>query len=225
MTTAEDLIKAAYRWLGKKEPSEINVANGLEAFNSMLSNLSAKKVFIPQYTLESFPLVAGTASYTIGLGQTFNTVVPLYTVRANVRSAAGVDTPVDVITDEEYNRISIKTTSGTPDRLLYLYGKSSGTIYVYPVQSAVYTLCLESYKPLTRYAAKTDNLDFPFEYEEPLKFMLALRLTGEVNALNDERFAQVKSMAKEAKDDVVSLNMARTGVAPQRLAAESRLFR
>ena len=82
MTTANELISRSLRLMGvqgvgRRTLTANEAADGLEALNGMLESFSLERMMVYQILEENFPLVAGTASYTIGSGGTFSTIRPI----------------------------------------------------------------------------------------------------------------------------------------------------
>ena len=78
--TAQEVIEAAYQELGiLVSGGTLNTDDltwGLGKFNRMLKSWSADGINLHYRVKESFPLVSGTPSYTIGSGANFDTVRP-----------------------------------------------------------------------------------------------------------------------------------------------------
>jgi hypothetical protein len=180
-TTALDIITGAAKLLGvvfKSEALSADEANdGLIVLNDMLASWSNEDLLTYTFLDESFPLVAGTASYTIGSGQTFNTVRPINIVTAYVRVGT-IDYPLEIIPSEVYElQIQSKSIqSSIPQFLTYDNSYPAGTIKLYPVPSQVITLTLHSNKPLTSFAALTTTFDLPPGWARAIKYNLALEL-------------------------------------------------
>ena len=183
MTTALDLIKRARRLNRTLGIGEVLAAEqsswGLEALNAMLDAWSIQRLFVYQITEDSAAMVAGTASYTIGASGVINTTRPERIEPSSYVRLSGVDTNLDVLTDAEYNSISVKTTQGRPSGVFYSRAVPLGTLFFYPVPDAAYTLKLRSWKRLQSFTALTDVLALPAGYEEAIVFSLAETLAAE----------------------------------------------
>jgi len=130
--------------------------------NMLLGSLSARHLVQLTPTTESFTLVAGQSSYTIGVGANFNTSKPI-----NITAAYIGDDPVEVTTQGEYNRWD--TVSGRPRELYYDAGATQtatplGTIHLNPAPDAADTLTIDSLKYLTQFSGLTDTVTFPDAY-------------------------------------------------------------
>jgi hypothetical protein len=182
MATGLDIVTSAMRKIGaitKNEvPSSDEVNDGIDALNDLLSSWSNESNTVYARQVESFPLNSGVPSYTIGTGGDFNTVRPIKIVSAYVR-LGGTDTPVEIITDEAYGDVPFKNTGGGGSYFLnYTYGFPLGTINLYPVPGAGYTLFLISEKELNNVTLNAD-VSFPPGWKRALIYNLAMELAPE----------------------------------------------
>lgn len=181
--TAQQAIEAALRLIGAvdvgEDPTPKELEDGLETLNAMLGYWGTQRFGNFVQTQNSHALTANVGSYTIGTGQTINTTCPSKIVTAFIRDSANTDFAMEIIAQEQYSDIPTKTLTGVPEKI-YL-AKSSGTvgtIYLYPVPANVYTLYIDSLKPLGSYAL-TDSLGLPAEYDRAIRFNLAIELAAE----------------------------------------------
>lgn len=180
MTTARTLIVKAMQKVGilvKGEvPAADEVNDALDAMNFILSSWSNDSTLITSRVVESFTLVGGTASYTIGTGQTFNTVRPVSIVDAYIRQSGNVDVPdMSIISDEMYASIPYKSAPGIPYWLNYTNSYPNGVINLYPVPSTSYQLFLVSEKPITSQTLDA-TLSLPTGWERAIIYNLAVDL-------------------------------------------------
>jgi len=183
MTTGLNIITKALQKNGvltaSEAPDADMAADGLSALNAMLSSWSNDSLLCYARVWESFNLVAGTSSYTIGTGQTFNTTRPIAIVDGcYTRLSPSYDEPISVTTDELYNGIVDKTTRGRPRVMSYDNGFASGTIRMWPVPDQTYSLFLLSEKPLASVTLAADIV-FPPGWERALIFNLAIELCAD----------------------------------------------
>lgn len=191
MTTALNIIEGAAKLLGVLNKGENmpadDAADGLLALNDLLSSWANDSLLVYTRTLETFSLVAGTAAYSIGSGQTWNTVKPVRILSAVIRDSANLDYPVAIIEDEEYQNVQYKTTpSPLPQYLNYNNGHPYGTVTFYGTPSVANSVRLLTEKPLTAFALTSTTVDLPAGWNKALKFNLALDLAPEYGAKVDE---------------------------------------
>jgi hypothetical protein len=204
-STALELIKDAQRILGT--PARVNTQDALRALNMMLDNWAVNGVVATAQTRSSASIAAGSASYTIGSGQTINATKPQRIISAFLRDSDNTDTALSMVEREQYDSISTKSTTGVPDRLFYDPGVTQqatqvGTIYLYPVPSSAYTLFMEAELPFTQIATFTAGMTFPSYYERAIKFGLAIELAPESQVEpSDTVIALATAALKTLKDN------------------------
>lgn len=208
MTTASALIASAMKKIGvltkSETPDSDEAADGLVALNGLLSSWSNESLLVYSRVTESFTLSAGAAAYTIGTSQTFNTTRPVFIVAARITNGT-TDTPVEVISEEIYNAIPVKTAQGVPELLNYNNAFSAGTIRLYPTPSSSYSLTLISEKPLVTLAL-TDTLSLPAGWERALTYNLALELAPEYGLTVDPLVVRAAMESKGAIAMTVAKN-------------------
>lgn len=203
MTTAADIIKSALRKIGVADPGETlaseDMNTGIEALNDMLAMWSAESMNIYATTQENFPLT-GAQSYTIGSTGDFNTQRPIEILQAFTRIGS-TDYPCSIITKEEYNELSTKSTSGSyPYYLAYAKEYPLGRIYVYPASTG--TLYIESQKLLQQFTLSTTDYSMPPEQLFAIKTNLAAVIAPEYGKLPD---ANLMNQAMTSKSLLKSL--------------------
>lgn len=201
MATAQEIISDALADIGAVDPLEALTAaeasHGLRKLNELLESWSNESLAVYQILQENFATVAGTASYTIGSGATWNTTRPLRIESAFIRDS-GNDYPLDVVVREVYDAISAKTTQGRPELLYYDPSVANGTVYPYGVPDAVYTVFLNSYKQLQSFAALTTTVVLPPGYLRAIKSNLAIDLAPGYNKTPSVVLAGVAMQSKAA---------------------------
>lgn len=197
MTTARTIIKRAMQKIGvlvKSETSDDDEADdALDSLNALLDSWSNYSDNITSRELETFNL-SSTAVYLIGDGQTFNTVRPLQIIDAYI-SNGDIDYPVEIINQEDYDRISSKNTAGQSYVLTYDNAYPYGTITLFPVPDASYTLTLLSEKPITTFTTLDTSLSLPAGWERALIYNLALELAPEYGQQPDASIVKIAADA------------------------------
>jgi len=177
MATVQQIINASYNKIGLLIITSTKSDKALVSLNNMLSSWSAEGLVVPYRTSESFPLVVGKSSYTIGASGEFNTVRPLEIISAYIRDSSNSDHPVAVtMTQQQYADIVDKTISTRPGRLYYDPQYALGKIYFESEPDTIETLYLTSEKAITEFASLTAAVVLPDYYKEALVYNLAIRL-------------------------------------------------
>lgn len=181
MTTANDIIKSAFSIAGvlskAESPTADETQDALDTLNDLFESLSNDSLFAYARTTESFTLTGGDGEYTIGTGGDFNTTRPIDIISAYVRIGT-TDYGVGIIADEDYASIVSKNTSSIPYFLNYSATYPLGTIKLYPVPPAGYTLYLLSEKPIST-VTLTQELVLSPGWNRFLKNQMALEIAAE----------------------------------------------
>jgi len=181
MTTAHDIIKAAFRIGGitvkGETPDAEEIQDALDALNDLIYSISNDSLNIYGRTEESFALSSGQSSYTIGPGGDFNTSRPTDIISAYVRLGT-VDYPIQTISAEFYTQISVKSISGIPEYLYYEGNYPLGKIKLYPAPTSGYTLFLLCEKPLEQLDLN-EVISLPPGWGRYLKNQLAIEIASE----------------------------------------------
>ena len=208
MTTANELISRSLRLMGvlgtgRRTLTANEASDGLEALNGMLESFSLERLMVYQILEENFPLVAGTADYTIGSGGTFSTTRPIKIESAFLRDSGSIDTPVVVIDNDAYDAIQLKTTQARPEYLYYDPIYPLAYVRLMYVPDAVYTLYLNSWKQLQQFTDGTTSLALPPGYSRMIVYNLAI----EMNAEYQTKLApEVVAIATQSKAAIKRLN-------------------
>ena len=181
MTTALRIITSALRKAGVltmgETPAADDAIDCLEMLNDMIASWSNDSLIVYARTLESFPVVSGTTSYTIGSGGTFDTARPIRIISAYVRSAT-IDYPLQVINDENYADVGIKSIGGIPQFLNYTNEYPLATINLFPAPTTGYSLFLLTEKQLSEFTLN-QTVALPPGWKRALIYNLAMELGPE----------------------------------------------
>lgn len=189
MTTARDIITKAHQRNGVLTKGEAlsgdEASDGLDSLNNLIASWSNESLLIYVRLSESFPLVGGQTSYTIGNGGDFNTERPMQIVSAFTR-IVNIDYSMKVLNGVQYDDISQKNIQNAwPNVLYYDNNFPLGTIKLYPVPTTG-TIHIRSEKQLTSFASLDTDLSFPPGWERALIFNLAVETAGEYGQPVDE---------------------------------------
>jgi len=194
MTTAREIVKKSLQKLGalvkSESPSADEANDGFSSLNQLLESWSNDSATIPSRAWETFTLVSGQSTYTMGSGQTFNTTRPTNIIQAYVR-IGGVDNDVDIINDTAYNEIPFKALTGVPQFLNYDNANPADNLRIYPVPASGYQLFILSEKPLTSFTTLDTVITLPPGWERALIYNLALELAPEYGVEPDPSIAAI----------------------------------
>ena len=173
MSTARKIIEQTLRVLSViPEGETMSAAQGqdaLDAMNQLLAAWSALDYFVPALVTQTVTTSTSPVALTIRPSSIQDAYI----------SANGVDVPLSILQDQEYDAIPLKTVVGLPRSIFWdrLYPVSS--LYLYPVPNATYTITLRCNDRLTSIATLDTDVGLPPEYERALKYNLAIDLAPE----------------------------------------------
>jgi hypothetical protein len=185
-TTPRDIVNLALKTanvvgVGQSSlPEDIN--DCFNMLNMMIAQWQRRRYMV--YNLKTVSLTAtGATSYTIGLGQQFNTERPAKIEAAFFRMQGGstlpVDYPLQVLrAKEDYDRISIKTLNAFPEYVFYDSAFPVGNVFVWPVPSNQYQIFLTVMTQLQSFQNLSEVIVMPNEYLDAMHWNLADRITA-----------------------------------------------
>lgn len=216
-TDRNGIITRALRIIGAigqgETPSSTAITEAAEALNDLCKEWETDGMQV--WTLRTYgpmTLVASTAAYLVGVGSTGLADTrggPTKVYQAwlkNTTVTPNTDIPITLITREEYNLLSAKLTTGTPNQLWYNppgepnnSSLSEGTITIYPTPDATavstYRLYFTGIRSFSDFDASTDVPDFPKHWWNAVKWGLADQLSNEYGVGLPERgYIQKKAM-------------------------------
>jgi hypothetical protein len=174
MTTALSIITTALQDLGVYGAGDPIAADDSSVCLSALNALADAWLTEPNYmyatTAVSASLSEGDTALTIGASQNLNTARPIRLESAFV-TASGIDYPLQIITEAEYNAIADKTLGGGwPQVCFYDSGSPTGNVYFYPTGAC--TVTVNVLTQLSQFADLTTNYTLPPGYERAFKLTL-----------------------------------------------------
>lgn len=182
--------------VGETAPPSMTT-DALTKFNDVLEALSIQNLAVYTTLQTAFPLVAGTASYTIGPTGAVVAQRPLFLDTAFV-TYSGSDFPVEVHTDDEYALLSLKTQRGLPQWLIYDPAYPNGVIVLWPVPDQAATLTLYQNKAFTAAATLADTFDMPPGYRRMIRLMLAWELATDYPGMSVAELSKLEGDATGA---------------------------
>lgn len=203
--TARQIVQRALRSLaviGQGQTLDAEQENdALYALNDMLASWSAEGLMVPNTELESFTLVSGTVSYTIGTGGDFNTTRPKQIVGGYLTDDN--DYRLKPMSRDAYNSIWSKNTRARPTQFYFRPDYPLGVVYFDYTPDAAYTVNLELVKDLGEITSLIQTISTPPEYARALSANLAIEIASEYEVVPNP--ATVK-IADEAKATIRRLN-------------------
>jgi len=197
----DQIISLALRKLGTLEvgstPDAETIANANMSLNLLVKQLNTDGLKLWKTSELIIPLFANQTSYTLGgagCDLMYDTLAPTVAITdrplkiiqgfyRNVTSTPVIDTPVMIVSKQEYNVLGSKFSTGTANTIFYDSKKTSGILYVYltPDTNSQTNLQLHivAQMPLNDMTLATDIPDFPNEWMNCLVWNLADQLALE----------------------------------------------
>jgi hypothetical protein len=204
-----ELITAAYRKLGIAGEGETLSAqmktDGKTALNMLLDEWE-NDTDLALTEQQTFDSVAGTASYSVGDGETWDGNKPL-SIEAAFTTIEGVDYPLTIIPEREYMDIDVKDTSSIPEYLTYTPSHLTGTVKLYPVPSEAGTVTILNSRMFTPCTNLTVDVELPKGYISALIYNLAISMSPEFPDVQINQIVIAKAM--ETLDLIRSSNKKR----------------
>jgi len=183
-------------------------AFALRTLNRMVQKWSTEELSVYTVNRDSYSLVAGTQTYTLGTGGTFNSPRPARIQMASViiNTARPIEIPLQILTDSEWQDIAVKTTPSTFPTKMWITGNVPlNTLYFWPVpQDSTVDVILYSWGRVNEFASLNDTVVLPLGYEEALVTNLAVALSNSYGMQVGPALSQRASSAKSA---IESLNV------------------
>lgn len=221
-TNRDAIITRALRICGAigqgETPTSQAITEGAEALNDLVKEYQTDGMPLWKVrTTTPFALTA-TQTYLIGIGQTVNQTAPLKVLQAFLHDTSvspAIDSPMVIITKQDYTYLGVKQSPARPNQLLYevpgaqtgLAGATSdmlGTITIYPLPDAIsitnLSIGMVVQLPFQDFTTSTDVPDFPSYWNNALKWGLADDLAYEYGVGLSERsmISKKAAMKKEA---------------------------
>jgi hypothetical protein len=153
---------------------------------------------------QTFNLVAGKAQYTIGPAGDWNTQRP-EDIDDAYMTFSGVDFPVKMIGQEQYNEINLKTMQQPiVERMLYVNEFPLGICTVWPVPTQALPITLTMKRLLTFPVTLATALTGPPGFLKAIRFCLAVEMAPEFGI---EPSATIIQVAADAKGDYKRANL------------------
>jgi hypothetical protein len=184
--TVREILTRAMRTatiLGASETMDGNDASdALLVLNQMMDAWQAERLYAYQIVSRTHPLTAGVGLYTIGPGATIDVPRPVKIEWAFTRDAQNYDRPLDVVPDQVYASIALKTLGNNfPTVLYYAPGMPQGQINLWQLPAAGLTLHLGAWVVLSEFANLDSSVALPPGYEQAIVMSVAELLCPEYN--------------------------------------------
>jgi len=144
----------------------------LAKLNTFLESCDLDRLLVYQIVEESFTLVIGSSSYTIGSGGNFNTARPTKVEDTCFINYLNTLYFVEVLSERNFTDLQTQGLSGMPRNLYYNLAAPLGTITFDYLPDIAYDFHLKSWKQLQSFTAIGDTVSLPLGYQR-LNFSVA----------------------------------------------------
>jgi hypothetical protein len=194
-------------------PTSTQRTGALQVLNLLVTSWQSHGMQVWCQKIGTSGLAAATSSYTLGPSGDVNIARPLSVTQAWLRDTTAdpdIDIPIRLVSREEYYSLTQKEVTGTPVVAYYdpqydLPGSNSGAsakgkLFVWPAPDSAavtrYDLYFIYTRPIQDFSAVSDNLDFPQEWYNAVRWNLALNLTTGYE-VPVEKFRLISKMADD----------------------------
>ncbi len=172
MTSVATLVQDAMfeaQILGAGETAEAEDADyAVRILNRMIGTWANESLLTYATTEETFNTIAGQVAYSTSLLASRPTSIDSMFVRQN-----SIDYPIEMIDEQTYNDIGLKTTAGIPSKCFYTPTYPNGSFSFYLAPNGVYEVHVLSRKPLTATLTLASDVLLPEGYEQAIVHNLA----------------------------------------------------
>lgn len=226
MTTVRELLTGSLRLISEagegQTPSAESLNDAFQALNEMIDSWTSGGGLIYNDTRETFSLIGGQASYTMGTGGDFNTTRPSVINEMFITSGE-ISYPVVLYDAAQYSVIESKQMGGLPYACYWDNNFALSTLTFHYVPDQNYSLTIYSSKPLARFASIDDVVNLPQGWERALRYNVAVAIAPEYEK---EASQTVRRVATESLSNIHRAaqrkqnNIARVDVALQRMSQD-----
>ena len=182
-TSVHDICTGALQNIGavaiEETPSAAELVGAMNVLNNMIEAWNTERLSVYGVTPETFALVSGQATRTIGTGGNFNTARPVRIVKAEIQDAGGTSYDCEITENyQDYAEIKVTSTSSVLPTLIYDDGNFPlKTLYFWPVPSdSSYSVVLWNMRQLSGFTSLSDTVTVPPGYKRALEYNLSLEL-------------------------------------------------
>lgn len=203
MATAGDQINGALRLIGQlaegETPSAETSQDALTALNQMLDSWSAERLSVFSTQDQVFTWPTGISSRTLGPTGDFvgNRPVSVDTATYFKDPDSGLSFGVQIINEDQYNGIALKTVTSTYPEVLWVnMDMPNISMYIYPVPSKALEWHIVSVTELTQPAALGTSLVVPPGYLRAFRYCLACEIAAEFGVEPPPTVSRIAMTAK-----------------------------
>lgn len=210
MTTVLGLLEGSMREIGalaiEETPTAAEAQFCQTKLNEMLASWSTESLTVYSVISESFPVVAGKASYTMGPTGDLNTARPIRIVEIKTVDNQGNVFPVGIIDYDQYSSILPPYIQSPLAQFCYSDNNFPlTTLYPWPIwNDGSYFINVWSWQAFPSFANLTTTIVLPPGYDRAIKYNLALEISP---SFGKPISGDLAGLASVSKSDLKRLNM------------------
>jgi len=205
--TAYDLIRRSMMLINAvaagETPSDADLNDALLTFNEMIDSQKLESLVGYLLEPEAFTLTPGKSRYRWGASVPpgsgdFIAEQPVW-VNSATCIRQGISTPVEIISQDDYDLIPIKSTpSAIVEKLLFIGGDfNNAIVQLYPVPTEAVTLSINTATQISGPVTLQTEIALPPGYLRMYRYCLAVELWPEYTNPSTD-IAAIKAIAKQA---------------------------
>jgi len=161
-------------------PTTAQVNDATDALQALVKAFQADGMPLWKISSQTFTVVDGTNSYTVGPSQTINCPKPLRIFQAFRTATNETNVPLNVYTRYDFNMLPEDDSEGDPINFYYQPLRTTGTIKLWPTpDNSTTTVTFHYHSPFEDMDSASNDFDFPSEWMQALIFNLAWALAPE----------------------------------------------
>lgn len=178
-------------------PDDSDVNDALVKFNDVLESLSLQNLAIYASTNVQFALLPGVGMITLGPGGAGQRPISMASIDSMFVTYDSVDFPLDLITQDNYDSLALKDTTGLPRYAAFRNGFPDAVLSLYPVPDQT---CLLTIAQRKQFGAVTldDVFQMPAGYRRMVRLMLMWELVQDYPGLGPDEVAKLQRDASGA---------------------------
>lgn len=212
MTKVREILQDALIEVGVLSPTGSMEAEdaqfALRTLNRMIQQWNNQELMVYTMDRQTFNLVAGQQSYTMGPGGNFNVPRPvkieMASVLINTASPQPLEIPLDILTDAQWRDVVLKQTPSLFPLKMWATGNVPlNTLWFWPVpQDSSVDLILYTWGQTSNFANLNTDVVFPPGYEEALVTNLAVWLCSSYGREVPNSLGTRASMSKSVLESI-----------------------
>lgn len=160
-------------------PTADEANDALDDLNDLIESMNLDNLFVWGSASTPFTTVAAQATRTIGPTGQFVTDRPVRVTNAYC-TVSGVNYPIEIIGQAEYDNITLKTQqSQIIEKLAYVNDNPNGLLYMWPVPQSAIPIVIGIDRIIASVATTAAVMTFPPGYLKYMMFELGIALSTE----------------------------------------------